>query len=83
MQAEDYIFVRALVPFVASVLVKASNLSDIDIILEGLVSLRDEIAWFKKQASEWDVSLADIVPHQITHNYCRYASIDSLINYLR
>lgn len=80
--AEDYIFVRAFVPFVASVLVKASklpdNTNDIDLILGGLASLRDEIAWFKKQAYEWDVSLADIVPREITVNYCRF--LESLMS---
>lgn len=75
MQAQDYIFVRAFVPFLASVLIKAwkesDDSSDIEVILGGLASLEDEIAWFKREASKWDVSLSDVAPQKANINYCR------------
>ncbi|KAF1882088.1 hypothetical protein Lal_00038732 [Lupinus albus] len=56
--AQDYLFVRALVPFVGSVLTKARKESDdsahdIEVILKGMASLEDEILWFKKEADKW------------------------------
>ena len=75
MQGQDYIYVRAFVPFVASVLVKASNelddSSDTDIILGGLASLNDEVTWFKEEASRWEVSLTSVVPQRANLMYCR------------
>lgn len=69
-------FVRAFVPFVASVLLKASkdadDSSDMEIILGGMASLNDEIAWFKKEASKWGVELSAIVPQKANQEYCRY-----------
>ncbi|KAI5650905.1 hypothetical protein M9H77_36910 [Catharanthus roseus] len=73
---QDYIFVRAFVPFVASTLVKAwkqsGDTNDIEVILGGLASLNDEISWFKKEASKWDVSLSNVVPQEANLNYCRF-----------
>ncbi|KAL3505641.1 hypothetical protein ACH5RR_031023 [Cinchona calisaya] len=73
---QDYIFVRAFVPFVAGVLLKAWKESfestDIDVILSGVASLNDEIAWFKKEASKWGVSLINIVPQKANQEYCRF-----------
>ncbi|KAL3641895.1 hypothetical protein CASFOL_012710 [Castilleja foliolosa] len=73
---QDYIFVRAFVPFVASVLLKASKESyesaDIDVLLGGLAALNDEIAWFKNEASKLGVALESVVPHPINLNYCRF-----------
>lgn len=75
VQEQDYIFVRAFVPFVASTLVKAwkqsGDTNDIEVILGGLASLNDEISWFKKEASKWDVSLSNVVPQEANLNYCR------------
>lgn len=75
MQGQDYIFVRAFVPFVASVLVKtckeSDDGSDMDIILGGMASLNDEIAWFKEEASRWEVSLTTVVPQRTNLMYCR------------
>ncbi|KAK6122585.1 hypothetical protein DH2020_043668 [Rehmannia glutinosa] len=72
---QDYIFVRAFVPFVASVLLKAwkesDDNADIDVILGGVAALNDEIAWFKTEASKWGVAL-EVVPQQINLNYCRF-----------
>ncbi|KAK3015629.1 hypothetical protein RJ639_005503 [Escallonia herrerae] len=73
---QDYIFVRAFVPFVASVLVKASkesdDTSDIEVILSGMASLNDEIAWFKKEASRFGVSLTSVVPQKANVDYCSF-----------
>ncbi|GAB2233280.1 hypothetical protein Droror1_Dr00002499 [Drosera rotundifolia] len=73
---QDYIFVRAFVPFVAGVLVKAwkesDDQSDIEVILGGLAALNDELAWFKKEASKWDVQLSSIAPQKANLDYCRF-----------
>ena len=75
MQAQDFLFVRAFVPFVASVLVKACKQSDdsadMEVILGGMASLPDEISWFKREASKWGVPLSDVVPQQTNIEYCR------------
>ncbi|GAA0145812.1 transferase [Lithospermum erythrorhizon] len=73
---QDYVFVRAFVPFVASLLIKAwkesDDNSDVDVILGGVASLSDEIAWFKNESSKWDVALANIVPQNANQEYCRF-----------
>lgn len=72
--AQDYLFVRAFVPFVASVLIKAWKESDcsgdMEVILGGMASLEDEISWFKTEANKWGISLSDVVPQQANKNYC-------------
>lgn len=75
--SQDYIFVRAFVPFVASLVVKAWKKSDdssgdVEVILSGLAALNDEIDWFKKQASKWGVDLSVVVPQKPTQDYCRF-----------
>ncbi|KAK4265893.1 hypothetical protein QN277_026884 [Acacia crassicarpa] len=76
IQAQDYLFVRAFVPFVASVLIKAwkelDDGSDMEVILKGMASLEDEISWFKREASKWDVPLSEVAPQQANINYCRF-----------
>ncbi|XP_049380302.1 probable bifunctional TENA-E protein [Solanum stenotomum] len=62
----EYLFVKtALVPFAASVLLKAwkesINNSDVEVILGGLAYLNDEISWLKQEASKWHISLASVV----------------------
>lgn len=44
---------------------------DMDIILGGMASLNDEIAWFKEEASRWEVSLIGVVPQRANLMYCR------------
>ncbi|KOM33437.1 hypothetical protein LR48_Vigan01g299300 [Vigna angularis] len=72
--AQDYLFVRAFVPFVASVLIKAWKESDesgdMEVILGGVASLEDEISWFKREASKWGISLSEVVPQQANKKYC-------------
>ncbi|KAL6535690.1 hypothetical protein OROMI_027064 [Orobanche minor] len=72
---QDYIFVRAFVPFVASVLLKAwkesDDNADVDVILAGLAALNDEIAWFKTEALRWGVALESVVPQKVNLDYCR------------
>ncbi|KAA8527383.1 hypothetical protein F0562_034902 [Nyssa sinensis] len=79
---QDYIFVRAFVPFVASVLLKAwkesDDGSDMEVILGGVASLNDEIAWFKKEASKWGIELSGIVPQKANLDYCRF--LESLMS---
>ncbi|XP_034685194.1 probable bifunctional TENA-E protein [Vitis riparia] len=79
---QDYIFVRAFVPFSASVLLKAckesDNSSDMEVILGGMASLNDEIAWFKKEASKWGLELSTIVPQKVNQEYCRF--LESLMS---
>ncbi|KAJ9699774.1 hypothetical protein PVL29_005577 [Vitis rotundifolia] len=79
---QDYIFVRAFVPFSASVLLKAckesDNSSDMEVILGGMASLNDEIAWFKKEAPKWGVELSTIVPQKVNQDYCRF--LESLMS---
>lgn len=76
MQGQDYIFVRAFVPFVASVLIKAwkesDDVRDVDVILKGMAALNDEIEWFKREATKWNIDLSNIVPHKTNEQYCRY-----------
>ncbi|PKA62321.1 Seed maturation protein PM36 like [Apostasia shenzhenica] len=73
--AQDYIFVREFIPFVASVLLKACKHSgdeaDVEVILGGLAALNDEISWFKKEASKWCVSL-NSTPQNANLEYCRF-----------
>ncbi|XVF66119.1 hypothetical protein PTKIN_Ptkin10aG0009100 [Pterospermum kingtungense] len=80
---QDYIFVRAFVPFVASVLTKAwkgsdDGSDDMEVILGGMAALNDEIAWFKNEASKWGVQLSNIVPQKANQEYCR--SLESLMS---
>ncbi|URD82516.1 Seed maturation protein PM36 [Musa troglodytarum] len=74
--AQDYIFVKEFVPFLASVLLKAwkhsDDESDMEILLGGMTSLSDELAWFRKEASKWDVKLVGIAPQQANLEYCRF-----------
>ncbi|XP_072977963.1 bifunctional TENA2 protein [Typha angustifolia] len=74
--AQDYIFVREFVPFVANVLLKAckqsDDISDMETILGGIASLSDEISWFKNEASKWDVHLANVAPLKENIEYCRF-----------
>ncbi|KAG6392975.1 hypothetical protein SASPL_147205 [Salvia splendens] len=73
---QDYIFVRAFVPFIASLLVKAWKEGDdeanVDIILSGIATLNDEVSWFKREASKWGVSLDGIVPQPANLVYCSF-----------
>lgn len=66
---------KEFVPFVASVLLKAwkhsDDESDMEILLGGMASLSDELAWFRKEASKWDVKLVGIVPQKANLEYCR------------
>ncbi|TKY54228.1 bifunctional TENA-E protein [Spatholobus suberectus] len=72
--AQDYLFVRAFVPFVASVLIKAwkesDDSGDMEVILGGMASLEDEISWFKGEAKKWGIPLSDVVPQQANKSYC-------------
>ncbi|KAJ1383273.1 Thiaminase-2/PQQC [Sesbania bispinosa] len=74
--SQDYLFVRAFVPFVASVLIKAwkesDDSADMEVILGGMASLEDEISWFKREANKWGISLSNIVPQQANINYCGF-----------
>ncbi|RWW12629.1 hypothetical protein GW17_00023698 [Ensete ventricosum] len=45
--------------------------SDMEILLGGMASLSDELAWFRKEASKWDVKLVGIVPQKANLEYCR------------
>ncbi|KAK7387990.1 hypothetical protein VNO78_22789 [Psophocarpus tetragonolobus] len=80
--AQDYLFVRAFVPFVASVIIKAWKESDesgdMEVILGGMASLEDEISWFKREAANWGISLSEVLPQQANKNYCRL--LESLMN---
>ncbi|KAL1334921.1 hypothetical protein HN51_063866 [Arachis hypogaea] len=78
--AQDYLFVRAFVPFAASVLIKAYKESDdntdMEVILGGVAALKDEISWFKNEANKWGISLSNVVPQKPNKNYC--GLLDSL-----
>lgn len=77
---QDYIFVREFVRFLASVLLKApkdSTNEDIDLILGGLVALDQELSWFKKEASNWEVDFLNTNPQKANKDYCRF--LDSLM----
>ncbi|KAL5065513.1 hypothetical protein RYX36_027250 [Vicia faba] len=73
--AQDYLFVREFVPFVASVLIKACKESDVsddvEVMLGGIASLNDELSWFKKEAKKWDIQLSEVVPQKENKDYCR------------
>ncbi|XP_057872429.2 bifunctional TENA2 protein isoform X2 [Cryptomeria japonica] len=74
LQSQDYIFVREFVRFLASVLLKTpkNSTADIDIILGGLAALEQEISWFKKEASNWEVDLINCNPQKSNQDYCRF-----------
>ncbi|KAI5415619.1 probable bifunctional TENA-E protein isoform X1 [Lathyrus oleraceus] len=74
--AQDYLFVREFVPFVASVLIKACKESDdsdddVEVILGGIASMNDDISWFKREAKKWDIRLSEVVPQKANKDYCR------------
>ena len=78
MQGQDYIFFKAFVSFVESVLIKAWKESDdsggdMEVLLGGMATLNDEIQWFKNEAFKWGVQLSDIVPQKANKDYCRYS----------
>ncbi|XP_030506899.2 probable bifunctional TENA-E protein [Cannabis sativa] len=80
---QDYIFVRAFVPFVASLIVKAwkesDDRSDMEVILGGMAALNDELEWFKKEAFKWGVQLSHpLLPHKPNQEYCRF--LESLMS---
>ncbi|XP_052191013.1 probable bifunctional TENA-E protein isoform X2 [Diospyros lotus] len=79
---QDYIFVSAFVPFVASVLLKAwkesDDNSDMEIILNGLATLEGELKWFKNEASKWGISLSSSVPLKANLDYCSF--VESLMS---
>ncbi|XP_062108778.1 probable bifunctional TENA-E protein [Humulus lupulus] len=80
---QDYIFVRAFVPFVASLIVKAWKESDVssdmEVILGGMAALNDELEWFKKEAFKWGVQLSEpLVPQKVNKDYCRF--LESLMS---
>ena len=80
MQGQDYIFVRAFVPFVASLIVKAwkesADSTDMEVILGGMASLNDELEWFKREAFKWGVKLSELlVPQKPNQEYCRYGKL--------
>ncbi|TXG71582.1 hypothetical protein EZV62_000161 [Acer yangbiense] len=80
---QDYIFVRAFVSFVASVLIKAWKESDdsggdMEVLLGAMAALNDEIQWFKNEASKWGVQLSDIIPQKANKDYCRF--LESLMS---
>lgn len=50
---------------------ESNDSSDVDIILGGMASINDEIAWFKEEASRWEVSLTSVVPQRANLMYCR------------
>ncbi|THU55268.1 hypothetical protein C4D60_Mb11t04780 [Musa balbisiana] len=81
--AQDYIFVKEFVPFVASVLLKAwkhsDDESDMEILLGGMASLSDELAWFRKEASKWDVKLVSIAPQKANLEYCSSKTPEELM----
>lgn len=55
----------ALVPFAASVLVKAWKESidshDVEVILALLAYMNDEVSWLKQEAPKWHISLTSVV----------------------
>ncbi|GAB4843020.1 hypothetical protein Ancab_012997 [Ancistrocladus abbreviatus] len=54
---QDYIFIRAFIPFVATIFLRAwkesDDQSDIEVVLGGMAAVDEEIAWFNKEASNW------------------------------
>nr|XP_043612712.1 probable bifunctional TENA-E protein [Erigeron canadensis] len=79
---QDYIFVRAFIPFVASILMKSwkesGNEVDMEVILGGVASLNDEINWFKQEAPKFHVSLTSVIPQTANLKYCRF--LESLMS---
>lgn len=75
MQGQDYLYVRAFVPFLSSVLNKAwkesDDPSDMEVLLSGISTLNDEIALFKHDAFKWGVELSAIVPQNVNQGYYR------------
>jgi thiaminase len=75
VETQEYIFVREFVRFLASVLLKASKDSgneDINLIVGNLVSLDQELSWFRKEASNWKVDLLNSNLQKASKDYCKY-----------
>uniref|UniRef100_A0A2P2IJK6 Uncharacterized protein MANES_03G203000 n=1 Tax=Rhizophora mucronata TaxID=61149 RepID=A0A2P2IJK6_RHIMU len=43
-----------------------------EVMLGGLASFKNEIEWFKQEASKWEVSLSNIIVHKANEDYCRF-----------
>ncbi|KAL6957907.1 hypothetical protein U1Q18_044703 [Sarracenia purpurea var. burkii] len=43
-----------------------------EVVLGGMASLNDEVAWFKKEASKWGVLLSGTVPLEANLRYCSF-----------
>ncbi|EFJ29131.1 hypothetical protein SELMODRAFT_92107 [Selaginella moellendorffii] len=72
---QDYIFVKAFVRFIGSILAKIpSNASDETLmtLLSGASALHDELQWFQKEALVWKIGLEDLPPKKTTQDYCRF-----------
>ncbi|XP_020276640.1 probable bifunctional TENA-E protein [Asparagus officinalis] len=43
-----------------------------EVILGGVASINDELSWFKKEASKWDVHLLTTASQKANVEYCRF-----------
>ncbi|CAM6099162.1 unnamed protein product [Calypogeia fissa] len=75
--AQDYLYVKSFVRYLASILAKAPGSAsdeEVDALLGGLNALQDELRWFRSQASKWDLSLQNTAIHDTTQRYCKFLS---------
>jgi hypothetical protein len=42
-----------------------------EVVLGGIASLNDEIEWFKREGSKWDVDFSTVVPQRANQEYGR------------
>lgn len=67
--AQDYLFVCEFTRFVASV-VESAPVEDMDLVLGGVVALKDELLWFKEKAAERGIDLDNTAYLPSNTEYC-------------
>ena len=70
---QDYLFVVEFTRFVARVLANAPT-HHFDILLSGLIALKEELIWFKVKAEERQLNLSS-EPQAICSQYCEYLEL--------
>lgn len=68
---QDYLFVRAAVPFLGTLLAKAPP-GDHGLHTDALVALREELELFRERADALGVGLEDVEPGLVNHGYVQF-----------
>ncbi len=76
---QDYLFVVEFTRFVARVLANAPT-HHFDILLSGLIALKEELIWFKAKAEERQLNLS-VEPQTTCSQYCEYLELLAALPY--